>query len=347
MSACAQGICSVIADPVALAGAGTAWAAAVRAISPALTYVKCPINGGPNGFLPELLNAGAAAYSAAGFSMQWLLEATLAPPEAGPANALPTLPTPYKRLKASRFSQLWTDAATNAILAVPLSLRPTSILLLNEPNLQAAPQTIGSGEMIPYLEQDMVPNALKPSSMAPECYFAFLYYAASRLRQKFPDIAIYPAPVSIAAAFNTSMTDGWVGEYTDRGMRSLVDAGLTRPWPWSGFVANIEGVVSKNYADYVAYGAAKLKGKWGITGPNVWAEWGVPATDDMDESAMRDTCANLAATAGMMSFFQMQTKEPGSLTDYGIVDYSFADGQFMPGTPTRWRTALPPMLEAL
>jgi hypothetical protein len=273
-----------------------------------------------------------------------VLEFNMAPPGGAMANALPTLPTIFGKLKVNTFIQKWTDAAISALRGLPHEHLPAlGVILGNEPNLQAAEQTVGSGQVIPYLSPGMAPDPSQPSAMAPEIYFAFLYYAAWRLHKEFPHLTIYPAAMSLDAAFNTSMTDGWIGEYYATGMNSLLAAGLTPPWPWQGFAANIEGVVPRKYAQYVAYGASHLKSLWGISGPTIVPEWGVPA-GNLDVGTLTDTYHNLGEICAMMSFFQAQTKVPGSLDDYGVFDYHYATGVFVPGTRTAWFKALQGML---
>jgi hypothetical protein len=336
-----HGIVSPLFDGNAKAAVGLAWVSAIKALSPSITFVRGSISADARGRVNvPLLRAGLRAFAAAGFEVRGVVEFNLGDRTLNP-NALLGYQGDYLK-------NPWIESQTQRTITLLQRLgndAPSIIWWGNEPNSQAALNPLGSGRVLPVLEMGGTADPLKPEAMSPQVYFASLYHAAYWIKRECPRVqAVYPAALSCFVAFHTSMQDDWIGNYWARGIQYLTDHELKPPWPWQSISLNLEGLVDLPYAQYIAQGVDTIQRTIGGTGGLVVGEWGTPASSPgkpLNVAAMAVAAQAIDAVAESMSFFSAHVSG-----GYGIWPMRYASGQIVPGTPTDWETALPPMIQA-
>jgi hypothetical protein len=337
------GICSVLADQNNHAAVGPAWCQAVKALSPRITFVRCEIAASRSGHVDTALIArGLHAWRDVGLEVRAVLSLNLGPLATQNPNA-------DLHWKGDWFKSPFIDAWTNNAIQILTELgaiAPEKIWIANEMNLMAAANPLGTGQVLPPLAMGGVADPTKPSALSPEVAWSLTYHAALWIKRQCPRVTVvYPAALSILVSFLTSQHDSWVEEWTNQGNQYLYDHGVRPALPWDGMTANLEGLMTESYSRYTAEGLRQHMTDWGITGPLVVGEWGVPHSmpgRPLDTVAMQEAVAALARHFDSMAFFAAHVSD-----NYGIWPMRFVAGEIVPGEPTDWITALPPMLEGL
>lgn len=336
------GICSVTADMTAKAAIGPAWAAAVRALSPRLTYVRTSFGADAAGNVSvSLLRKGLAAWRDAGLEVIPVLEGSLARPGLAQNDVLGWKGDPLK--------SPWIDSYTNNVIALLGALGdlcPRRVWLLNEGNVQAAADPQGDGHVIPQLLMGETPDPAKPEAMAPQVFWSAMQHAGYWLKKERVGVkTVYPGALSLDLAFLTGLEDNWIGGYLGTGIAYLAAHGVKAPFAFDGLSLNTEGLCSPAYGAYLREGLAALKSRMGISGPTIIGEWGVPNAAGgapLGVGTMQATGAQLASLAAGMSWFSAHP-----VGGYGALRLAYQDGEIVPAGPLAWAALLPGLLASI
>lgn len=340
------GIVSPVADQTALAAVGPEWVAAVKAISPKLTDVRVAIGCSAKGICNvSLLKRGLQAFKDGGLHVSAVLEANLGPMNLNPNDFLGYQGSPF----LNQFISEYSDSAVMLLGELEkVNLCPDTVWICNEGNVQAAANPRTGLPTIPALKLGDKPDHEKPEAMAPEAWWSLQRWAAGLIQLKVPAVKhIIPGGLSCDAAFKTSMYDNWVGNYIETGMQYLVTNGLRQPWPWEGLCLNVEGIIPYSYARYLAGGLSFHKGNWGINGPNIWGEWGVPnptPKNPANNTAVQESYFALA-NVGKAAAMYWYAAQPDR--DYGCLGLGFKNGEIVPLAPLYWGNNLGDVLSGV
>jgi hypothetical protein len=334
-----QGIVSPLCDQNAQVAVGPAWVAAIKALSPHITFVRGSISADSHGNLDiALLKRGLQAFADAGLEVRAVLELNLGPLAKQNPNA-------SLGWKGDVFKNPFIDAWVNRTIALLNDLGPlcpSKVWVCNEMNLQAARNPTNTG-VIPELVMGGIADPSKPSALSGKVAWSMTYEAALWLKRECKRVTtIYPAAMSILVAFNGSQHDGWVEGFINTGLQYLQAHGVHAPFPWDGLSANMEGLVTEDYARYTAEGLQGHMTDWGMTGPLVVGEWGVPSSSPgkpLNVPAMTAAIAGISRHFDSAAFFAAQV-----YGGYGIWPVQHIGGEIVPGAATDWATALPVML---
>src|ERR1035437_6476698 len=130
------GIVSPVADQTDLAAVGSAWVAAIKAISPKLTDVRVSIGKGAQGrFDLNLLKRGLQAFKDGGLHVSAVLEANLGPMNLNPNALLGYQNSPFLNPFISEYSDSVVTLLGDLDRA---NLCPDTVWICNEGNVQAA-----------------------------------------------------------------------------------------------------------------------------------------------------------------------------------------------------------------
>lgn len=204
------------------------------------------------------------------------------------------------------------------------------VFLGNEPNLLVN-KNLKAGEYCP----PNIPG--KESAVSPEVFGSTLYTTAMMIKKNVPTIEhIWPSAFSLLVKFHTDPKGPWILGYWEKALQYLKSHGIVSPYPWEGIALNMEGLLDNDSAQYIATSLKDFMNKWGITGPLVVGEWGVPAAN-LDINGMNITYKALRDHFDYMFFFQSSVYD-----NYGVANRSInPQGFIIPTTTTAWYDVLP------
>ena len=340
-----QGVVSPLCDPSTGVFPGPDWLDAIESLRQGQPLaIRGSIGADPENHVHlDWLRNGMRAYRARGHPVYLVLEASLSRFHELPANAgnPALLPNAALGFEGNPLLNDFINRYSLTACSVLEQLRatgdlPAGVWLANEPNVLSS--GVQPGDSIP---------VTKPEALAPAVYGALLQTTAMRLRALVPQLTtIWPACFSVLVKFATGVAgeSPWFEHYWRLALAYLAAHGQHPPYPWIGLGANLEGAVAApnqfgpgTYADYVFYSLARIKGEFGITGPSVVGEWGVPS-QGLNTDVMAASFRALDHYASHMFFFCA-----GMWENYGTWPVTIAGNRFIPGPPT----ALVPFLRAM